>query len=578
MPHDLPPRAWLVAVLSGISVLISLALRPSLVRAGVSDVYLLSLVVATTAAFFWTAKKRPKSRLFWLLMGCGMSFWAVNQSFWVYFEVILHRDVPEPFVGDIILFMHLVPCMAAVALRPHLARRGNSLSMDTINFFMLLLWWVFLYAFLIFPDEFVVYNGAAYSPRFDLLYLIECLVLLLCLGLASASATLSWRQIYSNLLVGFALYTLGSDGINAAISRGVYSSGSLYDLPLVIATAWLLATALHGAKLPLDSEELPTRTGRWGRLSPRVVMAAILSLPLLGLWTIFVDHEVERLRDFRILVTLVATMVLGLFVFLKQFLLDRELIGLLDDSQRSYENLQRLQTQLVQKEKLASLGQLVAGAAHEINNPLTAILGYSELLATSPGFSPAQSSMAEKIGQQARRTRDLVADLLSFAQQSPSAKASIDVAALLRRALQMQEVSLRGKKIRVETNFPASLPRIRGNNNQLLQTFLHITDNAVDALEEVGGGVLMVSATAESQQVVVQFADSGPGIKEPQRVFDPFYTTKPVGKGTGLGLSASYGVIQDHGGMISCQNKPEGGAVFTVRFPVEQAAASAAQG
>jgi signal transduction histidine kinase len=578
MPHHLPPRAGLVALLSGISVAISLTLRPGLLRASVSDVYLLCLVVATTAAFFWTAKKRPKSRLFWLLMGCGMFLWAVNQCFWVYFEVILHRDVPEPFVGDIVLFMHLVPCMAAVALRPHLARRGNSLSMDTINFFMLLLWWVFLYAFVIFPDEFVIYNGPTYSPRFDLLYLIECLVLMLALGLASASATLSWRQIYSNLLVGFAVYTLGSDGINAAINRGVYSSGSLYDLPLVIAAAWLLATALHGAKLPLDAEELPTRTGRWGRLSPRVVMAAILSLPLLGLWTIFLDHEVERLRDFRILVTLVATMVLGLFVFLKQFLLDRELIGLLDDSQRSYENLQRLQTQLVQKEKLASLGQLVAGAAHEINNPLTAILGYSELLATSPGFSAAQSSMAEKIGQQARRTRDLVADLLSFAQQSPSDKASIDVAALLRRALQMQEVSLRGKKIRVETNFAPVLPRIRGNSNQLLQTFLHITENAVDALEEVGGGVLLVSAGAESQQVVVQFADSGPGIKEPQRVFDPFYTTKPVGKGTGLGLSASYGVIQDHGGMISCHNKPEGGAIFTILFPAEQIAASAAQG
>ena len=185
--------------------------------------------------------------------------------------------------------------------------------------------------------------------------------------------------------------------------------------------------------------------------------------------------------------------------------------------------------------------------------------------------------MVEKIGQQTLRTRDLVADLLSFAQQSPSDKAPVDIAALLQRALQMQEVPTRGKNIRVESTIQPGLARVHGNANQLLQTFLHIVENAIDALDEVGGGVLAVIATTEDNFVIVQFSDSGPGIKEPQRVFDPFYTTKPVGKGTGLGLSATYGVIQDHVGQITCHNKPEGGAVFTLRLPAVPSAAAAAQ-
>ena len=165
--------------------------------------------------------------------------------------------------------------------------------------------------------------------------------------------------------------------------------------------------------------------------------------------------------------------------------------------------------------------------------------------------------------------------MLSFAQQSPSDKGPVDIGSLLNRALQMQEVPIRGKNIRVECIVRPTLPRVHGNANQLLQTFLHIVENAIDALEEVGGGVLSVTATGEDNSVVVQFSDTGPGIKEPQRVFDPFYTTKPVGKGTGLGLSATYGVIQDHQGQISCHNKAEGGAVFTLRLPAAPSAAAA---
>lgn len=564
------------AVFAGCAAVLGFS-RPSFAMTAFGDISVLALLVAATAVMFWNAGLHPRSRKFWALFGVGCLLWSINQAFWVYFEVVRRRDVPDPFMGDAVLFFHVVPLMAAIALRPHRAQSRRALSLDSINFLMLLLWWVFLYAFVVIPNEYIVLNNKIYSPNYDFLYLLENLVLVFMLGVVAASTQGNWRRIYWNFFLCFAVYTMGSEAINAAIGKGKYYSGSIYDLSLLVAFGWLLGTALLARKLSLEPEEehgsLPARMAR---MAPRLAMLAILSLPVMGLWALYLDHESGRLRDFRILVTLAATIVLGLFVFLKQFLLDRKLIGLLDESRRSYDNLQRLQTHLIQKEKLASLGQLVAGAAHEINNPLTAILGYSELLASTAGLRGEQASMAQKIGQQARRTRDLVSDLLSFAQQSPSEKTPVDVAALLQRAVQMQEVRMRGKNIRVEASFDAGLPRMYGNNNQLLQTFLHIIENSIDALDEVSGGVLAVTAQRDRSEIVVQFADSGPGLKDPQRVFDPFYTTKPVGKGTGLGLSATYGVVQDHHGQITCHNRPEGGAVFTLRFPTYGQTPSAA--
>src|SRR5947209_15892600 len=187
-------------------------------------------------------------------------------------------------------------------------------------------------------------------------------------------------------------------------------------------------------------------------------MLAILSLPVLGYWAWFSDSSPPRLRQFRILVTLAAMLVQGCLVFIRQYLLDRELVRLLDESRQSLENLERLQSQLVQREKLASLGQLVAGAAHEINNPLAAILGYSELLTSNVSLDTDQLSMARKIGQQARRTRDLVSDLLSFARQAPAEKSLVDLGSLRQRARKMEALQAESKKITIDIKIEPNLP------------------------------------------------------------------------------------------------------------------------
>ena len=533
------------------------------------DLTALILMSATTAAMAVNAKRlRGQARIFWFLMASGFLLWVINQALWTWYEVVLRKPLPDPFIGDAILFLHLIPFMAAVAFRPHRRRDEHKLHFSTLSFLMLLVWWVFLYAFIVFPDEYIVTNVDVYGHNYDLLYLVENLLVLAVLGAASTRAQDGWRRVYWNIFLASALYTIGSESMNAAITRDQYYSGSTYDLPFIAAISWFFWSALVARRPGENFEPAPAARRGLQRLAPRLAMVAMLSLPVMGYWTIYYDPAPWPIRKFRILVMLVALLALGTFVFLKQYLLDRELIRLLDESNNSFSNLQRLQTQVVQQEKLASLGQLVAGAAHELNNPLTAILGYSEVLSANSALQEEQRSMVLKIRQQARRTRDLVSDLLRFAQQAPAEKSPLDLGALLQRVVHTQMIKVEGRKIEIKFTCEPNLPKLVGNANQIFTACLQIIDNAIDALEEDGGGKLLVSLGREEDSFVIQFSDSGPGVKDAKRVFDPFYTTKPIGKGTGLGLSATYGVVKDHGGQISCHNKPDRGAVFIMRLPV----------
>jgi two-component system NtrC family sensor kinase len=295
-------------------------------------------------------------------------------------------------------------------------------------------------------------------------------------------------------------------------------------------------------------------------------MIATFSLPLFAFWTIF-DHTAPvPVRHFRLLLTLATIMVMGAAVLRKQQLLDRELLSLLQASHRSFDDLKRVQAQLVQSEKLAALGELVGGAAHELNNPLTAMMGYSDLLAATP-LSDSQRSMLEKISQQVRRTKVLVGSLLSFARQLPGEKTHVNLSAIAQTAIKLVQPQLLTHKVELRTDFASDLPPIIGDSNQLLQVCVHIVNNALQALDGVPGGIVQVSTKSDGPNVVLEFADNGPGAREPERVFDPFYTTKPVGQGTGLGLSACYGIVQEHKGKIICRNRPEGGAVFRIEIP-----------
>lgn len=546
---------------------VSLALPPGRPLVAISDFGYLFLTLAAAGAALlnaWSSHGIP--RRFWALMGAGCILWAANQVGLVYYEVLRNSRTPDPWFMHIFLFLHLIPMIGAVSLRPHRSEGGGKFRMGTVDFLLLLVWWIFVYAFVVFPSQYISIVKSVYDRNFATVYLVETAVLVLVLGIAARGATAGWRTVYINLMAASALYALDSQGLNVAYVNGKYYTGSIYDIPLLGTVSWMTAIALTARQWQPQPAQAQTED-KWGELALWFGMLAMLSLPALALWTLVWDNSSPQTRTFRIFTVLAAMLVLGMIVFARQYLQDQALIRLLEESRRSYENEQRLQSHLVQREKLASLGQMVAGAAQEIDYPLTAIMSYSEKLWSNERLSADQDDLVRKIVSHSQRTRELVSHLQSFAQQGSAEKVMVDVSVLLQRSVDMRTAQRHPQNIRIVASIEPGLPKVWGDGHQLFHAFVQIIENAVDALEEAGGGLLEVSAKNHGEEVLLHFSDSGRGLKEPHRVFDPFYTTKPVGQGTGLGLSAVYGVVQDHCGHISCQNKPEGGALFILRLP-----------
>jgi signal transduction histidine kinase len=546
----------------------SVLIAPGFALTVFSDVTQCILLLSGLAALIPNiTQNQGRTRLFWGLMTLGVAFWLAYQLMWSYIEVVLRQEVPDPFVGDIVIFLHFVPMMAALALQPQSEQNDHEAKLGRLDFVLLLTWWVYLYVFGVIPWQYAHLNELAYSRSLNALYLTEKLVFLAGLIVVWLRSRKGWKIIYAHWFGASLVYALSSYVANWAIQRNAYYTGSLYDLPVAASMGWISVVGVIGQDLH-PAEEIadrpPRRSGVW---VARLGMMVILSLPVLAAWSLLYDSSSPRVRNLRLISTLITMMVMGGIVFLRQHLLDRELHRLLRASQDSFEDLKHLQARLVQSEKLASLGQLVGGAAHELNNPLTAMLGYSELL-TESGTTAEQRTLAAKITQQVKRTRALISSLLSFAKQVPGEKMLVDVNTVAQTAVKLCQPQLSMHKVEVQMNLAADVPKVWADPNQLLQVCLHIGSNAMNALEEVGGGLFALKSYRKGERVVFEFSDNGPGVREPERVFDPFYTTRPVGKGAGLGLSACYGIIQEHHGQIQCANRAEGGTTIHIELPI----------
>ena len=554
-----------------IQIAASAFLHRSFALVAVSDVVqFLILASAVLSCFPNISHSKGRKRLFWVLIATGFATWTAYQFVWVYIEVFQRREVPDLLIWDALLFLHIVPIMAALALQPNVEQHERDLRLGSLDFAILLLWWVFVYVYSVVAWQFAFPNPGAYQDNLNTSYLVEKIALLVGLALLWFRSSGSWRRLYGNWFAASILYSSSSYVANLAVGAHTYYSGSLYDVPLVVSMAWMSVPGLLATNRALEEAQSGKSLPR-GVWAARLGMIAVFSLPIFA-WLAAFDATIpHQVRAFRLLLTFIAMIVMGAMVFLKQHLLDIELFRLLRASRQSFQELQLLQAQLVQSEKLASMGQLVGGAAHELNNPLTAMLGYSELLAATE-LSTEQRNLTEKMAQQTKRVRSLVSSLLSFAKQVPTSKTSVDVNAVVQTCVKICQPQMEFARVGSSIEMTSPLPRVHADANQLLQVFSHIINNAVHAMSERGGGSILVSTESDSRIVMVRFADTGPGILEPARVFDPFYTTRPVGQGTGLGLSACYGIIQEHGGKITCRNRDVGGAIFQVELPAMETA------
>ena len=554
-------------LLIGVYAVLSLTAAPSYELTVFGDIAQEVMAIAVLAAMLANIRQdEGRGRAFWVLMSVGCGFWAASQGLWVAYEVFIRRPMPQPFWGDVISFLHIIPLMGALALQPHLRQGSRFLRVGMLDLAILLLWWLYLYLFLVIPWQYIVLDEPAYGRVFTTLSFVENVAFVVGVGILWSYSRGVWRQIYQRLFLAGLLYAMSSTLGNIAAYTHKYYTGSVYDVPLLIAVLGFIWAAA-GAREPGYRQENPSVvTEQYAVWPARLAMAAVLSMPVMAMFDIAVMPQPLPVRNFRLVLTLMAMLLLGGLVFIKEHLMDEELLRLLEDSRRSFEDLSRLQDQLVHSEKMAALGQLVAGAAHEINNPLAAILGYSDLLGSHKALPEDARGMAEKIAQQARRTKTLVGHLLSFARQSSTERTLLNVDAVVNNAITLRQLDLTKQNIRIERLSQGEQPYILGDSNQLLQVCCHILNNSVDALEETGGTITVRTARANGE-VTLEFSDDGPGIKDPQRIFDPFYTTKPVGKGTGLGLSACYGIVHEHRGQITGFNRPGGGATFLLKFP-----------
>ena len=239
-------------------------------------------------------------------------------------------------------------------------------------------------------------------------------------------------------------------------------------------------------------------------------------------------------------------------------------------SARDITDQQRLQQQLIQSERLAAMGQMIAGVAHELNNPLTAILGVTEMIRDQSSDEDVRRQL-DLAHRQARRAAHIVQSLLVFSRPSTPRNTLLHLPDLLQRTLQLHEHSLRANQIHVDLVARPDLPTVMGDSNQLTQVFLNLIVNAEQAIQEVRDhGALRVRFGVVGDRVLITFQDDGVGIRREAlpRIFDPFFTTKRPGRGTGLGLSICMAIIREHNGDISAQALPDGGSVFTVSLPI----------
>jgi signal transduction histidine kinase len=575
-------RLWLILLSTVLLVAFFVALwgKPGYALSAFGDLAELGFLLVAAAFMVRNAfASHGASRIFWSFSAAGILLWVAGVAQWTEYEIFLRQPAPQTPFGDTLLFLKLVPLVAALAAEPQTQQTRRFRIFGFLDLSFLLVYWFYFYAIWVIPYRYVMHEEGIYSFHFNTIDSLGHIIFITVLGIAALRAQGVWRTLYRIYWASFALYTLSATLANVAIDEGKYYSGGLYDLPLLASVAGIAYFAVLGGKLRESSVPSPfpggnSRSSRGLILLPaRVSMLATLSTPVIGFVLLRSTNVAGPIGHFRVLITLLAMLILTLLLSLKQDLLSSDHVRSLREASRAYSSLSNTHQRLLQTETLASLGQVVARVANQVKRAMTATINSSIALISDAAASSSTRTMAEKIVTQAHRTDALLNNMLSFACESPLEITPVDLRQLLSAAIGLTRVG-RNPHLQLEIKSEGIVPNVAADSSRILQVFLQIIGNALDAMEGMNSGSLFITLRSVNQRVEVEFADSGIGLPEPGRVFDPFYTTKTVGKGIGLGLSTCYGIVRQHNGDISCRNRENGGAIFTVSLPVAMEQAS----
>lgn len=358
--------------------------------------------------------------LFWKLFVGALTILLLSQAYWFYYDWRQLKEVPVPVPGDSLFLLAHVFFLSALALRPHSSASGRALRTRFFDFVLLSLWWLALYCYFSLPWLAERQNSSPYIPTYRVLILILQLLIIASLILLCARLAAPWRGFYLQLLAAFLFIAGGNFLLDVSIDGGFYYAGSFYDTPFLMAIFMFTPIAATGPSLHPREDDKPNRELIHRVWTARFAMLGILSLPAIAFLGLYQKDIPVGVETFRLRLVFGAMFVLGTLVYWKLSLLARELGHMVHLTRDSIENLKSVQQQVTHSEKLIALGRLAAGAAHEISNPLTAILGYTELLADIPSLTPEDRANAQLIQQHVHRAQDAVNSLRNTLRQGPS--------------------------------------------------------------------------------------------------------------------------------------------------------------
>src|SRR5215472_384718 len=378
------------------------------------------LIVAILATRENFHVRRGVLPLFWKLLAAGFFHLLLSQAYWFYYDTLKQYSKPTPVIGDTLFLLAHVFFLSAFVMRPHSASAGRDIRLRNLDFALLTLWWLALFGYFALPWQAVIQDFSKYNPAFYLLALIQHLMIITGLVFVWKRNQGLWRTFYLSFIFIFALAAGANLLLSVAINRGVYYAGSFYDTPFFLSLVLFTALSAIGPSLQPGEDKTPNREIKQSLWTARIALGAILTLPAIALLGTMERNLPASVTAFRLRLVFGAMLLLSVLVFRKLHLLTKELAHLVQLSQFSLENLKTVQAQVTHTQKLTALGRLAAGAAHEISNPLTAILGYSELLTDIPSLTPPDRESALIIQQQVHRAQAAVNSLRNMLRNPDS--------------------------------------------------------------------------------------------------------------------------------------------------------------
>ena len=544
--------------------------------AALGDVAQLIPPLAYAALTLWLARRcRGQVRVFWNMNAAHGLVWGAGQVLWTYIDVF-GQGVPVVSPTDPIFFVSSIPLAAALYGRPEHDRPRWLFDIVLLDLILIALFGAFIYTYFVVTIAVTGGSTDLYDENFRQLQNAKNLLLAMwAMWVWRTARSDTWRKMLGLYAAGLAVIFAGGVINDAVDPSGTHTTGSLWDIvfmaPYVVLA--LAAASAHDARLFEPEDEAPALSKL-----PMVSLIAIgllIAIPVIDEASRRLFGEFPEVESLRTRVALAWMIPFGVVVVAREFLSRRALI-------RAGQDLATTKQQLVQREKLAAVGQLVSGVAHELNNPLQGVLGYAELiLASKPAALETEELRA--IRDNANRAAGIVRNLLTFAGRSTTARGWQQINRVVRDAIAVREEPVNSAGIDLRLEAADRLPLVYIDSARLEDVIVNLIENAEAAIAvrregkslsravpEKARGEITIVTRSDPDRIYVEVSDNGSGLRAEDlpRIFDPFFTTREVGQGAGLGLSVCYGIVREHGGQIMARNGSVGGAVFTIELPV----------